>query len=310
MHSTRTFTPIVIFTYRRTIDKLIESLQNNHLAPMSDLYIFSDGYKSQKDKEDVLAVRESLKKIEGFKNITLYESEYNKGLASSIIHGVSTIINQYEKIIVLEDDLIVSNNFLDYMNDALDFYQDNHSIWSISGYSPKLECLQEYQEDIYLSYRCNSWGWSTWKSRWDKIDWDIKDWKSFKDNKQEVNQFNIAGNDMYAMLEAQMSGKIDSWAIRWCYNQFKYNSYTIYPKESKIQNFGFDSKGTHNNDGMSRWYSTLSNQKVDFKNITLDEKIVNCFRKKYNLQFKTRIGYMLKKYGGYNFVKKLLKTIR
>ncbi len=48
-------------------------------------FIFSDGYKSKIDKQDVLEVREYLKTIEGFKHITIIERDENLGLANSII---------------------------------------------------------------------------------------------------------------------------------------------------------------------------------------------------------------------------------
>lgn len=299
-------TPIIIFTYRRKIDKLIESLLKNSLASQSNLYIFSDGYKNDIDKQDVLEVRESLKKISGFKNITINKLNKNNGLANSVINGVTDIINKYEKVIVLEDDLVVSDNFLNYMNEALDFYKEKNSIWSISGYTPHLKCLDNYDKDIFLSLRASSWGWATWKDRWAKIDWDIKDWDIFRNDKVAINKFNLGGNDMFKMLETQMLGKIDSWAIRWCYNQFKYNSYTVYPTLSKLINNGFDDKGTHNSSGQNRWDTECSNKIVQFENIEIDDNIIKCFGKKYNLRFKTKIGYILKQYGGYRLAKKIL----
>lgn len=302
--------PIIIFTYRRKINKLIESLLKNKVASKSELYIFSDGYKNDIDKEDVLEVRKSLKSISGFNNITINELEQNNGLANSIINGVTSIINKYERVIVLEDDLMVADNFLDYMNEALEYYKENQNIWSISGYTPNLECLKSYNNDIFLSVRASSWGWATWKDRWDKIDWDIKDWDNFKVDKHAINNFNRGGNDMFKMLETQMISKIDSWAIRWCYNQFKFSTYTIYPTKSKLINIGFDEKGTHNSDGSNRWEVISSNKIVKFEDIEVDNDIIECFAKKYNLQLKTKAGYLLKKYGVYKMAKKIIKLIR
>lgn len=299
--------PIVIFVYRREIDELINSLLKNTLAIQSDLYIYSDGYKNGIDKKDVLEVRESIKNITGFKSITIKEFSTNNGLAKSVIDGATEVINKYEKVIVLEDDLIVTDNFLDYMNEALMFYNKNNDIWSISGYTPSLECLKEYDKDIFLSVRASSWGWGTWKDRWEKMDWDIKDWNTFQKNKKMQSNFNRGGNDMSIMLKMQMLGKIDSWAIRWCYNQFKDGSYTIYPVASKLINNGFDVKGTHNSDGFKRWETKLSTHNVSFNMVELNQKILSCFKKKYDMTCKTKIGYLLREYGGYKFMKKISK---
>jgi len=301
--------PIIIFTYRRNIDKLIESLLQNKLSSESDLYIFSDGYKSAIDKQDVLEVRENLKKISGFKNIIIDEASTNGGLADSVISGVSKIIDLHNKVIVLEDDLVVADNFLAYMNEALNFYEEDKSIWSISGYTPNLECLKSYDKDLFLSPRANSWGWATWRGRWLKNDWEIRDWEQFKQDKEAIKRFNLGGNDLFKMLQTQMLGKIDSWAIRWCYNQFKYNTFTVYPTQSKLLNEGFDAKGTHNSGTSKRWDVEFSNNSVIFENLLIDEVLFHCFQKKYDLQFKTKIGYFLKQYGGYSLAKKFMKFI-
>ncbi|WP_457747005.1 glycosyltransferase [Sulfurimonas sp.] len=298
--------PIIIFTYRRIPKELIQSLLKNSLAKDSELYIFSDGSKNKYDYNDIVQVRNFLKGINGFKNITLIESEVNKGLANSIIYGVTKIINEYDRVIVLEDDLVVSKDFLEYMNEALDFYKDDNKIWSISGYSPNLHCLKNYDKDVYLSVRANSWGWATWKDRWDSIDWNVKDWNEFKKNKKSVSNFMLGGNDMFKMLELQMLGKIDSWAIRWCYNQFKQNRYTVYPKNSKVLNDGFnDEKATHNNGKNDKWKIELNNEKINFVNLFVKEEILQCFKIHYNITTITQVGYFLKKYGGYKVIKNL-----
>ncbi len=303
------YAPIVIFTYRRDITDVINALLKNKLSEKSDLYIFSDGYKNNTDKQDVLSVRKALKDIKGFRSLQVYESEKNNGLANSIIDGVDLILNKYNNIIVMEDDLIVADNFLEYMNEALAFYEKEENIWSISGYTPNMKCLKNYNKDIYLTMRASSWGWATWKDRWESIDWEIKDWNNFKKNKIEIKEFNKSGNDMFKMLELQMLGKIDSWAIRWCYNQFKQRKYTIYPTKSKLVNIGFDNKGTHNSRGFERWNVEVSDIDVIFEKLVPDMKIMQCFKKHYDLQFATKIGYMLKKIGGYKLAKKLFSKV-
>ena len=301
--------PIILFTYRRIPKETIKSLVKNSLVKDSELFIFSDGYKNEVDRKDVLEVRKYLKTIKDFKNITIYESEKNNGLAKSIIDGVTKIINKHGKVIVLEDDLIVSDDFLNYMNEALEFYKDDEKIWSISGYGPDMKCLKNYNENIYLSPRGSSWGWATWKDRWDSIDWDIKDWQEFKKDKKAIEKFNFGGDDMYKMLELQMLGKIDSWAIRWCYNQYIKNMYTVYPKKSKIINDGFnDNKGTHNSGTYSKLVNKIDNNKIIFKSLDRNITIIKCFQTYHNLSFKTKIGYFLKKYGGYKLIKNIIKT--
>ena len=303
--------PIVIFTYRRVPDKLINSLLKNTLAQQSEVIIYSDGNKNEKDLEDVREVRKYLQTIEGFKHVKIIESEVNKGLAASIINGVTEVIDKSEKVIVLEDDLIVSDDFLKYMNDALAFYKDDKKIWSISGYGPKLPCLEKYHDDIYLGVRGSSWGWATWKDRWEQVDWEVKDFNQLKKDKKLQNQFNLGGNDMFKMLELQMLGKIDSWAIRWSYSQFKLGMYTVFPKRSKVINDGFsDEKGMHNSGSNRKWVTELYNTKIDFKDIDVQDNIIHCFQDFQKLSIATKIGYFLKKQGGHTVAKKLYKYLK
>lgn len=301
---------IILFTYRRIPNKTIESLLKNSLAQKSEIFIFSDGYKNEKDKNDVLKVRNYLKTINGFKKITIIEREKKYGLAKNIINGVTKIINQYGNVIVLEDDLIVSSDFLQFMNEALNFYEKDEKIWAISGYTPKLKSLENYDKDVYLSVRANSWGWATWKDRWNSIDWNIKDWQEFKRNRDAIKKFNLGGNDLYKMLELQMLGKIDSWAIRWCYNQFKHNKYAIYPKCSKIKNIGFDKIGTHISTGFEKWDSGVCEKKLKIESVELNEGIIKEFKQFYDLSLKTKIGYFLRKIGGYDVAKTLYDYFR
>lgn len=241
--------PIAIFVYNRFehTKQTIENLKKNELSKQTNIYIFSDGPKKESDLKDISKIREYLKSLTGFKNIFIKENEKNKGLAKSIIDGVSFVFQKNEKIIVLEDDLIVSRFFLNYMNESLEYYKDEDNIWSISGYNPPIKFPKNYKKDIYISPRGCSWGWGTWKNRWDSCDWVLKksDIDKVKKNFKGEKSFNYGGNDMIKMLENQYNKKIDSWAIRWCYNQFLQNKLTIYPVISQIKNIGLDGSGTH-----------------------------------------------------------------
>lgn len=244
--------PIVLFVYNRRdhVQKLINSLKNNSLAYESELYIFSDGYKDELDKKKVEEVRSYLHELEGqdfFRNVVVEYSEKNRGLAQSVIAGVTEIINRFGKVIVLEDDLIVSPHFLKFMNEGLDYYEKDNRIWSVSGFSRDIEYLRTIEEDMYFSCRAQSWSWATWKDRWDKTDWNVSDYSTFKTDFKKRAAFNAGGDDMSSMLDRQQCGKINSWAIRFCYAQFINVAYTVQPRVTLVQNGGQDGSGTHCN---------------------------------------------------------------
>ena len=280
--------PLIIFAYNRhdEIVATIDALKENYLADQTDVYVFSDKERALKDRENVTKVREYLDVVDcGFKSFTVIKRKENYGLAKNVIEGVTEIIDNYGKVIVLEDDLVTSKNFLCYMNYALEFYKDQNSIFSISGYSGVLPSLKNYKYDSYLSYRPSSWGWATWKEEWSGIDWSVIDFNEFVENKKEVNKFNRGGIDMTRMLRHQRKGKNNSWAIRWSYAMHKKDRFCIYPKDSKVQNIGFGKDATHCS-GMNIYQTELDDSNnCNFKFISSlkpDNQIARDFRYQFS----------------------------
>lgn len=279
--------PICLFTFNRLeeTEKTIEALKNNYLAKYSNLIVFSDGWNSDRNKVRVKRVRLFLKSIEGFNNVKIIESDKNKGLANSIIQGVSLVLKEYSSIIVLEDDLITSPNFLNFMNKSLNHYYSNEKIFSISGYTMDLPSLKNESNDVYFGFRASSWGWATWERSWIDIDWEIIDYKEFINNKRLKRDFNRGGSDMVKMLKSQMNGIIDSWAIRWCYNQFKRNQLTVFPTVSKVKSIGFGEDATHTK--KTKRFDTYLDftNKTEFCFISVDDintKLLQEFKSKFS----------------------------
>ncbi len=241
--------PVILFAYNREMDlrETLKALEKNVLTPESDIYVFSDGAVDVKDQEAVNAVRKYLeewKKHTSFHSVWMYYSENHRGLACSVIDGVNQIIHRYGSAVIVEDDIVTSPDFLNFMNDALEFYANDNTVWSVSGYTPILFSLKKYDKDVFKFSRAASWGWATWANRWDSVDWDVSDYEELCGNKEKIKMFNRGGSDLFPMLQMQMRGEIDSWAIRFYYEQSKVGEFCIYPKKSRVQNIGFY-KGTH-----------------------------------------------------------------
>ncbi len=244
------YSPIALFVYNRPDHTrlTIEALQKNTLATQSEFVIFSDAAKSDAQKKAVEQVRDYVRKITGFKSITIIEQEENKGLANSIIDGVSAICEQHGKVIVLEDDLETSPYFLDYMNKALLRYKNDTKVMQISGhmFDVDIDC----KEDAFFLPFATSWGWATWKDRWSLFDKNCSGYYQLKNDKSAIKLFNLNNSYPYfKMLEAQIAGKIDSWAIRWNLTVFLQQALVLYPSSSLVSNHGFDGSGVHCRDG-------------------------------------------------------------
>lgn len=248
----KNYTPVILFVFKRKehTEKCLCALNKNDEANYHDLYIFADGARNQKEIRDVEKVRtliRDFKKQNNFRRVIIEESPENKGLAKSIIEGVSKVINQYGKAIIVEDDLITSPDFLTYMENALYFYEKDETVGSISGSTYPVKELSKYPFDVYAIKKGECWGWGTWAEIWNQVDWEVKDFEKYFSNKKLRRNFDSLEYGLDNMLCNQMSGKIDSWAVRWCYFLFKNNLLTIYPRESKALNIGLDGTGTHCN---------------------------------------------------------------
>jgi hypothetical protein len=240
-------TPIIVFAFNRldSLKKTIASLLNNEEAKDSDLFVFVDGARSEKKDEldAVKKVQDFVRTIKGFGNLNYEFSSQNKGLGPSIISGVTKVVNQYGKAIVLEDDLILSKNFLKFMNEGLNLYEDEKKVFSICGYSNRVKKPSGYVYDTYFCTRSSSWGWATWKDRWNSVDWKLENWENYKKYKNRFNKW--GGSDCFKMLNDWRIGKNKSWAIRFCFAEFLQDKVSLFPLVSKVKNDGFDGSGTN-----------------------------------------------------------------
>lgn len=291
--------PVIVFAFNRlkVLKDLIDSLQKNPEAADSELYVFVDGPRNEKDREKVERVRAYVDEIEGFKNVYRSYSEVNKGLGNSIIDGVSEVIARHGSAIVLEDDLLLTENYLKFMNDALIHYKNQPRVFSICGCSLKIDVPEGYEYDTYFSTRNNSTGWGTWKDRWESVDWELADWQLCRKNARAFNRW--AGSDCFTMLENWHEGRNKSWAIRFCYAQFVQSRLSVFPILSKVDNQGFDGSGTNSRRYSRFRYDIDEIHKMTFcfsDNVGVDSHIQRRLMRYHSIPLRlwSRIMYIIK----------------
>lgn len=252
--------PIVLFGYNRPdhMRQTLDHLAQADGAAESPLWIFCDGPKIGADPktgadpaqaEAVRALAHDPHWVQKFASLKVVAAAQNKGLARSIISGVSAVMDHAGRAIVVEDDLLVAPDFLRFMNDCLDFYEDDQSVGSITGFSPLTEAPLGYPFDIMSVPRNCSHGWATWADRWQQVDWETRDATKLARDPALRRRFNAAGNDRFDRLQRQLAGKIDSWSIRFGLWQTLAGHHTIYPVHNRVCNIGFDGSGVHTRKG-------------------------------------------------------------
>ena len=240
-----TCAPILLFVYNRPehTRRCIESLTRNALAADSTLYIYADGAKDTTQQSAVDEVRSYLRTISGFKTVNLIERKENWGLARNIIDGVTTQINRYGKVIVLEDDLVVAPYFLQFMNDALETYKDEPKV----GHIQACDFTQDPSlPETFLIKWTGSWGWATWERAWKHFNPNGKALLEELEQRKLTYTFDFNGKYGFTrMLRRQIEGKNNSWAIRWNASLFLKDILSLNVGRSLVQNEGFDGSGTN-----------------------------------------------------------------
>ena len=240
-----TLAPIALFCYKRTrhLERVLEALAQNTLARESTLYIFSDGPKdSDEDRARVATVRQLLDGITGFAAIHIYRSAANQGLATALIAGISQVLTQGDRVIVLEDDILVNQYFLEYMNEALELYRDEERVGMVCGHIERLRGLPS----VFFARHSGCWGWGTWRRSWNKVNFDGAALLAEIRKQQREREFDLGGAYPYMeMLQNQIQGRNNSWAIRVYASFFLQGLLTLYPGKAMSVHIGYDGMGTH-----------------------------------------------------------------
>ena len=264
------YAPIALFTYNRAdkTQRVVESLLKNQEAKDSDLFIFSDGPKTEAKAAGVEENRKFIHTISGFKNITIIERDRNWGLANSLIAGITDVINQYGKVIVVEDDLILSPYFLKFMNDGLAKYEDDDTVGTICGY---VFPFQKSLPDTFFLYFMHPWGWATWKRSWNLLDTDTK--RLLRKMRFKTKKFNLGGNcGSYGNLYCQKVGLVDSWYIRFYASLFLNKKLNLFPGKTMVTNSGLDGSGTHCGKGLQKTNNFILNPNpIEMNDISVEE---------------------------------------
>lgn len=273
--------PIVIFAYNRPdhLRSCLDALGRNPEAKRSPIRIIVDGARGVEDSQSVLATVDIARRHSPSSKTTVVARERNLGLAGSIIDGVTKALNEWGTVIVIEDDLLVAPGFLGFMNASLTIYRCESTVVSVHGYVPPLS--RALDQNFFLP-GADCWGWATWRRGWAVFEPDGSKLLRELREKNLRREFNYGDNfPFFEMLEDQVAGKNDSWAIRWQASAFLAEKLTYHPAESLVENIGFDGTGTHGG-ASNRWDTAVGTAPPPgHTNPEVDDEILALYRSFY-----------------------------
>jgi glycosyltransferase involved in cell wall biosynthesis len=224
---------IIIATYNRpnSLKRLLGSICNANYDFYSNipLVISIDGG----DTDEMFEIANRFEWKYGEKQIIAHKE--NLGLRKHII-SCGDLSEEYDSIILLEDDLFVSPYFYDYVVKALDFYREEQNIAGISLFSyrhneyvglPFVPSQNGY--DVFFMQVPSSWGQA----------WTRKQWQSFK----QFYETNPVITNMDKLPDSVKGWPCTSWK-KYFYKYIVENDlYFVYPYNAYTTNFG--DAGTH-----------------------------------------------------------------
>jgi len=282
------YAPIVVTVYDRPIHfmKCIEALQMNAEAKESDLFIVSDAASSDAHFENVEKVRRYAETINGFGSVNLIFRPENLGAFDSMNLARNEVVNDFGRLITMEDDIIVARNFLRFMNQALDKYESRKDIFSVCGYIDDF-VPEDYDSDVLLLQRFSTWGLGVWKNKWNRARDYIFNPISAADMEDKKIVDKIVGikrNILSGCME-DSRGRIKATDVRLFVYMLKNEMFCLYPRKSLVKNIGMDGSGLHldtrKNGKVDIFWDMAGNFEMD-KNIEADSAVVNASREYCN----------------------------
>lgn len=234
---------VICYKRKEHFERLISSIISDPSFNSSEfnLYIFQDGPK-ESNQGDLDQVDELSKYILQL-DYKFIKRDMNYGLYKNVIDAINYVLALHSKIIVLEEDLVIKGGFFHYMKTALYKYEQFEDICQISGYA-----WRKNSHSPYFMNLTTTWGWGTWRDRWNKINFpkkttDLIQYKKFTlSNKIKFNQY---GSYPFSKILRQQEENLKSWGIFFYLHSYENNRLTLYPPVSYINNKGQDGSGEH-----------------------------------------------------------------
>jgi hypothetical protein len=201
--------PVVLFVYRRAdhLTRILECLRTD-AVPL--LCIYSEAPASPAEAAAVDLVRKQVRAID-WTEVRLFENDNHRGLGASILSGVERSFNDFEAVVVLEDDLVFVPGTYRFLTAALQHYRDHPKVMSITGWTHPRVIPAGLDGRPYFDGRAECWSWAAWRKSWQGMERDAAT-MLHRARSIGVDIFRY-GADLPRM--ARQERRRNTWASRW-----------------------------------------------------------------------------------------------
>jgi hypothetical protein len=230
---------VILLLYNRPAHSLavLESLRQNGVERVR-AFMDRSADPSVVRKQDELA--ESIRGA-GIE-VDLFRHQQHLGLARSVRFALHTVLEEADAAVLLEDDCVVRPGGMDFFREGLAALRYDARIRSLCGYLFPCPFIRGGAAPLLLHRFC-SWGWATWRDRWQKHDSDLG--RVVRSLEQRNVRIEELAADLAELCRSPeyLENRVDIWSVPWALEHFATGTYCVYPSDSMIDNIGFDGSG-------------------------------------------------------------------
>jgi hypothetical protein len=234
--------PVLIACFVRA-EKLREVIKPLfHVA--NPIYVVIDAPRNSEDALRIAEVRKVLEDSElNVRDILTFS--VNQG-TNSVAMGIDWILQDFDSVIVIEEDVLISPQFIEFAETMLEEYSLDYRVGSITAMNlVPISHVTSPKSSYRFSCYFYAWGWATWKDRWTQMipldSWDIDSVRT-----PITARGPLARERWKAGMREVHSGRAPGlWDYRWIYTYWMKGWLTIVPNVNLALNIGFDKEATH-----------------------------------------------------------------
>lgn len=227
-------------------------------------------------------------------------SETNRGCNKAVTSSINAMFSNFDQLIIIEDDILIVPDAIDFLEYCLKKYKDDLTIAGISAsnYVPTI-FLSDPDSPTRLSNYAESWGWATWKNRWSDLIEDTSTNLSYKDVPREIRSLST-WSVWRKIISRTYSSKIDSWAYRWLFTNWRLRRKFIVTNQNFVSNFGDGEDATHTKTPLSMSPLGVLNHDLlrNTESVVLDNRADKWLTENhFQTNLSSRIRFLIKKIG-------------